>query len=233
MRHIADCLPFVPKLDSHKAAGKTRAPFPVWSGSTTKPVRFVPLSKKDAAILYVKAEEFERQTRKPGKQDGDVGRNGLKILYALLFYFLNYKTGRLDPSQKAIAHQANISERSVTRGLAKLKASGILNWVNRAGETRDEKGRYCQYQDTNAYGVLPSSQWKGFIEDKRHTPPPPPHPSTWGATPPLPDLIAQALTELKEGERATAFSLLEVDPGNALARSLARYGKAIEQQNRH
>jgi len=231
MRHISDCLPFVPTLDSSPSQTKTRAPSPVWSGSTTKPVRFVPLSKKDASILYIKAEAFERQTRKPGMQDGDVGRNGLKILYAFLFYFLNFKTGRLDPSQKAIARQANISERSVTRGLAKLKAAGILNWLNRAGETRDEKGRYCQYQTTNAYAVLPSSQWKGFIEDKRQNPLPP-HPTAWGATPPLPDLITQALAELTQGERATALSILEVDPGNHLARALARYGKAIDQQNR-
>jgi len=231
MRPIADCLPFIPSLNSSQAKTKTRAPFPVWSGSTTKPVHFMPLSKKDASILYVKAEAFERQTRKPGKQDGDVGRNGLKILYALLFYFLNYKTGRLDPSQKAIARQANISERSVTRGLTKLKAAGILNWVNRAGETRDEKGRYCQYQTTNAYAVLPSSQWKGFIEDIRHNPPPP-HPTAWGATPPLPDLITQALTEIKHGERATALTILETDPKDTVAGALARYWRALEQQNR-
>jgi len=214
MRHISDCLPFVPAIDSPTGTTKTSAPFPVWAGSTTKPVRFVPLSKKDASILYIKAEEFERQTRKPGMQDGDVGRNGLKILYSLLFYFLNFKTGRLDPSQKAIARHACISERSVTRGLTKLKASGILNWVNRAEIIRDEKGRFCPKQNTNAYAVLPPSQWKGFIDTKPT--PPLPHPSTWGATPPLPDVIAQALTERKHGEWATALAILETDTGNHL-----------------
>jgi len=230
MRHIADCLPFVPKLDSPQAATKTYAPFPVWSGSTTATVKFQPLPKQEAVRIFHKAREFERQTRKPGKQDGDVSSAGLKILHVLLFDCLNYKTGRLDPSQKTIAYKACISERSVTRGLAKLKASGILNWIQRAEVIRDNKGRYCPKQNTNAYAIAPVSQWKGFVDNKPT--PPLPHPSTWGATPPLPDLITQAMEELKQGERATAFSLMELDPGNQLARSLARYGKAIDQQNR-
>ena len=228
MRHISDCLPFVPHIDSPKV--KTYAPYPVWAGSTTAKVRFVPLPKQEAVRIFHKAREFERQTRKPGKQDGDVGSVGLKILYVLLFDCLNYKTGRLDPSQKTIAYKACISERSVTRGLAKLKAAGILNWINRAEVIRDEKGRYCPKQNTNAYAIVPVSQWKGFVDSKPT--PPSPHPSTWGATPPLPDLLTQAATELTQGERATAFSLMELDPGNQLARSLARYGRAIDQQNR-
>jgi hypothetical protein len=229
MRQIADCLPFLPSpRNSQPTSSKTSAPFPVWSGSTTKPVRFVPLPKQEAIKLFYKAQEFERQTRKPGKQDGDVSRNGIAILRFLLFDCINYKTGRLDPSQKTIAYKANISERSVTRGLAKLKACGILNWINRAEVIRDEKGRYCPKQNTNAYAVLPVSQWIGFVD---HKPTPPlPHPSTWGAVPPLPDLITQAVTEIAHGQRATALSLLETDPSDTVAAALARYWKALNQQ---
>jgi hypothetical protein len=229
MRPIADCLPFLPSpRNSQQTNTKTSAPYPVWSGSTTKPVRFVPLPKQEAVKLFHKAREFERQTRKPGKQDGDVSSAGIKILYVLLFDCINYQTGRLDPSQKTIARKANISERSVTRGLAKLKACGILNWINRAEVIRDEKGRYCPKQNTNAYAVLPVSQWKGFVDTKPT--PPLPHPSTWGAVPPLPDLITQALTELRLGERATALRLLETDPADTVAGALARYWKALNQQ---
>ena len=203
----------------------TRAPWPVWKDSTTKKVKFAPLAKREAVRLYHKARQFERQTRQPGKQDGALGRNGLAVLHAMLFDFLNYVSGRLDPAIASIARKACISARSVKRGLANLKLSGVLNWLRRAGETRDEKGRFCLKQDTNAYAVLPPSQWLGFLEDEA----PPPHPSTWGATPPLPSVIEQATTERQDGASFTAtLKRLEDDPGDALAAALAAWGRLIE-----
>lgn len=226
MRHIADCLPQIPKIDSRK----TSSIWPVWTNSTTAKVRYAPLPKREAVKLFHQAREFERQTRKPGNQDGDLGRNGLLILHALLFDCLNYQTGRLDPSQKTIARKACISERSVTRGLAKLKAAGVLNWLKRAGKTRDEQGRFCLEQDTNAYAVLPVSQWIGFIDTKPT--PPPVHPSEWGAMPPLPDLIAQAIAERRQGQPQTALAILATDPGDTIAAALARLGRTLDSQNR-
>ena len=44
-------------------------------------------------------------------------RDGLAILHALLFDFLNYRSGALYPSWAAISDAANISERSVIRRL--------------------------------------------------------------------------------------------------------------------
>jgi hypothetical protein len=159
---------------------RTNADWPVWTDSTWKKVKFVPVAKKQATKLYYKARQFERQTRQKGKQDGALGRNGILVLHSLIFDFLNYVTGRLDPAIETIARKACISIRSAKRGLANLKRCGVLHWIRRAGETRDDKGRFCLEQDTNAYGILPASQWLGFIEDEA----PPPHPSTWGATPP-------------------------------------------------
>jgi hypothetical protein len=52
-------------------------------------------------------------------------------VHALLFDFINYRTGALYPSWAAIAEAACISESSVGRGLAKLKAAGVLNWLRR------------------------------------------------------------------------------------------------------
>jgi hypothetical protein len=225
MQKIAACLPGVPRA----ASAKTYAAFPVWSGSTTGEVRFAPLSKKEAVRLWHKARAFERQSRLPGRQDGALGRNGLAILHTLLFDCLNYQTGRLDPSQKTIAHKACISERSVSRGLARLKASGVLTWIRRAGETRDKRGRFCLKQDTNAYAVLPPSQWRGFIDRSDS---PVPHPDTWGAVPPMPDVISQAAIELQQGGRLTSLALLEADPGDELAAALARLGRAIAERNR-
>lgn len=202
-------------------------PWPVWRDSTTAPVRFSPLSKKEAVKFFHQARQFERQTRQQGKQDGALGRNGLAILHTLIFDCLNYETGRLDPSQKTIARKACISERSVSRGLVKLKNAGILTWLRRAGETRDKQGRFCLKQDTNAYGLLPPSQWRGFIERKE---PPLPHPDTWGATPPLADVITQAIEEMRQGNHQTTLAMLEADPNNALAMALASFRRAMDER---
>jgi hypothetical protein len=201
---------------------KTYAAWPVWRDSTTAEVKFAPMSKKRAVQLFHKARAFERQTRQRGKQDGALGRNGIAVLHTMLFDFINYATGHLTPSYKAMAHKACISVRSVARGLKNLKAYSVLHWQRRAGETRDEHGRFCLKQDTNAYAVLPSSQWLGFIEPE---PPPPPHPTAWGAAPPLPDLIEQAVSEITT---AAKVRILEGDPNDKLAVALAWYGRALD-----
>ena len=219
LRQLAYALPSLPGF----APPKTYAAWPVWRDSTTAEVQFASLPKKQAVKLFHKARRFERQTRQKGKQDGALGRNGLAVLHAMLFDFINYATGRLDPAYSTIARKACISIRSAARGLVNLKAAGVLHWIKRSGETRDEQGRYCQEQDTNAYGVLPVSQWRGFIEDEA----PPPHPTTWGATPPLPDQITQAAEEIHHGARRTALSVLESDPGDDLALALASLGRTL------
>ena len=82
-------------------------------------------------------------------------------LHALLFDFRHYASGRLDPSIKAIARAANMSESSVKRGLVKLKAAGVVTWLRRCAEDWID-GRFVLRQQTNAYGVLPASQWRGY-----------------------------------------------------------------------
>lgn len=223
---VAALLPGMPAAAVAGAGSQhTRAPWPVWKDSTTKKVKFAPLAKREAVRLWHKARKFERQTRQPGKQDGALGRNGLLVLHTLLFDFLNYATGRLDPAIASIARKACISARSVTRGLANLKLSGVLNWLRRAGETRDEHGRFCLEQDTNAYAVLPPTQWLGFVEDEA----PPPHPTAWGAMPPLPSVIEQANIERQQGgSREAVIKQLEADPGDELAAALASFGRLIE-----
>jgi len=227
---LANLLPGlgVPRF-AFEGSQRTYAPWPVWRESTTAPVKFVPLPKKKAVKLYHKAREFERQTRQKGKQDGALGRNGLKVLEALILDFLNYATGELDPAIDTIARKACMSARSVKRGLVNLKRCGVLHWIRRAAETRDEKGRFCLEQDTNAYGIVPASQWLGFIDQPDA---PPPHPSTWGATPPLPSVVEQALTERHEGGSIkTALTILECDPGDAAAAALGRLFRHVEARN--
>src|SRR3954454_5174999 len=208
------------------AIQRSYAPWPVWRDSTTKTVKFMPLPKKKAVKIFHKARAFERQTRQKGKQDGALGRNGLLVFHTLIFDILDYATGRLDPAIETIARKACISISSVKRGLVNLKRSGLLHWIRRAAETRDEQGRFCLEQDTNAYGIVPPSQWLGFFDPLPDAPPP--HPSEWGAVPPLPSVIEQAAEEIRHGARKTALSILESDPGDEAAAALASFGRAME-----
>jgi hypothetical protein len=181
------------------------------------------MKKKDAAKLWHEARRFERSTRQPGHQDGALGRNGLAVLYALLFDFLNYASGRLDPAIDTIAQAANISPRSAARGLANLKAAGVLNWARRCIADIGEAGRIVFKQLSNAYAVLPVSQWLGH---RQRPEAPPPQAGTWGDHPPLPSLIAQAATA---GSMTAQIKTLELDASDELAAALAGYGRAMQK----
>jgi hypothetical protein len=67
-RHIAFALPSLPGIPGFDSLiPKTYAPWPVWRDSTTDKVKFTPLPKKQAVKLFHKARDFERQTRRPGR----------------------------------------------------------------------------------------------------------------------------------------------------------------------
>lgn len=176
-------------MNAHAPTWKTFAPSPVWSGSVRSEVQFTPLSRRQASKIFHDARRFERQTATPridafGRRhtQGKVTRMGLLVLHALVFDFLNYGSGRLDPSYQAIAVSACISARSAARGLAALKRAGVLTWLRRCTGNMED-GRYQLVQDTNAYAVQPQGFWQGF---QGAPVPPPPDPASWGATPPLP-----------------------------------------------
>jgi hypothetical protein len=202
-------------------APRTYAAWPVWSGSTTSPIRFTSMPKKAAVRLWHRARDFDRGTHKPGKHGGEVGHAALAVLHSLIFDFLNHRTGRLDPSYAAIARKAGVCVRTVATALQRLRQLGILNWVRRCAESwRD--GRFVLEQETNAYAVLPESQWRGY-----RAPPEPPSPAagTWGGPAPVvPPAIVQAALE---ADLAGKVHVLASDPKDALARALASLGRAF------
>ena len=141
--------------------------------------------------LWHRARDFDRGTHQPGRHGGAVGHTALQVLHALIFDFLNHRTGRLDPCYEAIAHKAGVCVRAVATALARLRELGILNWVRRCAESwRD--GRFVLEQQTNAYAVLPDSQWRGYRPPAE---PPAPAPGTWGEPAPMPDAVTLARLE--------------------------------------
>jgi hypothetical protein len=222
---IANSLPSFPGMDR---SFRTHATWPVWSGSTTKEIKFQRMPKKVATRLYHRARDFDRKTNKAGCHGGAVGPAALKVLEALLFDFLNYTSGQLDPSYAAIARKANVCVRTVTNALRRLKQLGIVNWMRRCAETWQD-GRFVLEQETNAYAVLPPSQWRGYKEQPE---PPPPAPGTWGDHPPLPSVLVQAAADRRDGASPRAIvRTLGSDEGDPLAAALARLGWALESRN--
>jgi hypothetical protein len=198
--------------------------WPVWGGSTTAPVEFQPMPKRQAAKLYRKAQAHDRRTRQrgSGKHGGALGRIALGVYNVLLFDFMNHATGRLDPSIEAIADKASCGTTAVKNALRKLKEKGFLAWIRRAKPAEDENGGFLLRQETNAYAVLPETCWQGYEEPA----PPTVEPWQWGATPPLPDTLARAAEELAAGgTTGSMIAILEQEPKNPLAAALARLGR--------
>ena len=119
LSHLLPPLPFLP-------LPQTYAAWPVWSDSTTQTVRFQPMPKKAAVRLWHRARDFDRGTHQPGRHGGAVGPTALQVLHALIFDFLNHRTGRLDPSYEAIARKAGVCVRAVATALARLRELGII-----------------------------------------------------------------------------------------------------------
>jgi hypothetical protein len=181
---------------------------------------FAPLAKKAAVRLWHRARDLDRGTHEPGHHGGTVGPTALAVLHALIFDFLNHRTGRLDPSYAAIAAKAGVCVRTVATALRRLRELGILAWVRRCAE-RWADGRFVLEQETNAYAVLPETGWRGY------RPPPElpaaPWPDTWGA-PPLPSALAQAALE---GDPAAKAQVLAVSAMTPLERALACFQRSI------
>ncbi len=108
---------------------------------------------------FHQAREWDRRTHVAGRHGGRLGHAALQVLHCLIFDFLSFKTGRLDPSYEAIAAKANLARSTVAEALKRLRASGILHWLRRCEESYED-GRYVLRQVSNAYAVLPPSLWR-------------------------------------------------------------------------
>jgi len=206
------------------AVPKTYAAWPVWADSARAEVKFSPLAKKQAVRIYAKARAFNRMSKTTGRYGGVLGSAALRVLETLVFDFLNFRSGRLDPSYEAIAAKTGLSRATVATALKRLKELRIVNWLRRCVEDWTD-GRFTLSQETNAYAVLPPSQWRGFVDPE--PPAPPPDPTAWGAIPPLMGALEEAAT--LSGERASPAAILRAldsDPADTLAAALGRLMRA-------
>ena len=198
-------------------SAKSHKIHPVWSNSTSKPVPFQPVSKLAATRLWHRARDFDRITRQPGHHGGAIGHAALQVLHALIFDFLNHKSGRLDPSYAAIARKANLCERTVATALQRLKRLGILEWKRRCQESWQD-GRLVREQETNAYTLQPWPEWKGY---KPQTEAPAPMTGTWGDPPYMLDVLDEAANEQ---DMKSKINILGNAPPNGLEAALAKLG---------
>jgi hypothetical protein len=194
---------------------------PAWHNSVALPVIFQPIPRKKAAAIWRKARKLDMRTSRKGKHGGIVGRSALTVLSVLIFDFLDCGTGRLDPSHAAIAKKARLCVRAVRTALQKLKILGILIWIRRCIEERGPWGIKLS-QQSNAYALMSPP----ILDDD----PPPPLPHEWGAVPPLPDVMKQAVDALSHGDQKTMLAALEADPKDELAQLFASWFRAMDER---
>jgi len=90
-----------------------------------------PISTKSRALVMDRAEALERRTKAPGQRDGVLGQSALMILRALLFHFLDTKSGGCDPSYKQIQKQTGFCVQTIAVALKRLERAGILDITRR------------------------------------------------------------------------------------------------------
>jgi hypothetical protein len=102
---------------------------------------------------------------------GALGGSAMRVLYELIEHFADEMTGELTPSKQQIATRLGLCVRTVANALDRLKAFGVLDWVRRCIDDRDEHGRYQLKQISNAYAIKSPASWRWSRADKVPTQP--------------------------------------------------------------
>lgn len=104
------------------------------------------------------AEEFEHETKLPGKRNGALGAIGLKV-YRFLLRLRGKKDGRLDPTIRWLAEQVHHSRSAVAAALKRLKEHGWVDWIRRCQPIENaEPDEQQTEQIANAYTLpMPGS----------------------------------------------------------------------------
>lgn len=100
------------------------------------------------------AEEFEHETKLPGRRNGALGAIGLKV-YRYLLRLRGKKNGRLDPTIRWVADHVHHARSAVAAAMKRLKDHGFLDWIRRCQPIEDAQPDEQQTEQiANAY-ILP------------------------------------------------------------------------------
>lgn len=124
-----------------------------------------PIERRSRSRILAAAERYDRlhrishRTARNRRENGAIGHVGLEVLRALLFDFIDCRTGRLDPAIATIARKIGRAIGAVAAALQRLKAHGFLEWLRRYVPTGQQGLRGPQVQQTsNAYRItLPAA----------------------------------------------------------------------------
>lgn len=205
--------------------------WPVHAGSYRSAPANRPVPREQAYQWYRHARIFNRTTDKNGASGPRLHSSALRVYEALIFDFLNFRTGRLDPSYERLAHVTQLARSTIAIALRRLASSRLLSWTRRCRSENTEQG-FRLRQETNAYRLNRPEDWLGY----RPAPdtPPTPHPDEWGAHPPQRSVLEQAIAEQStSADSSTQIAILQSDETDDLALALARFGTALlKSENR-
>jgi DNA-binding transcriptional MocR family regulator len=151
-----------------------------------------------------------------------IGRAGLAVLRALVTRFLDFKTGRLDPSIASIARAANVARSTAQEAIKRLELAGILERTRRIARVRfklwsQAAGRYVMadriVQQTNAYRLnyaVPDRPERGDL-----------------GAPLLRCLVSDTGSRSGTNNDLSSKTLLEDLPAGSLKDALDRLGKSL------
>lgn len=223
-----------PQLFPH---AKTYAKHPVWQGSAQLPVKWHRIDRKQRNVIWQEAVNISRGRDRVCKTGGgrkggvvearrtNLDGNALSVLRALLFDFLNMRTGQLDPSYEGLAKKTGLSRATVARALVRLRELRIIHWVRRCHASVQD-GKYVVEQERNAYAVLPPTGWRGFVARVAHKV----MPHEWSPAPVMPTILEQAAEARQQGGWEAERRVLLSDTSDKLMATLARLGDAVHRR---
>jgi predicted transcriptional regulator len=92
-----------------------------------------PITYQEREQIWRDALAREKASRKPGCENGDLGKTALAVLRSLLFDFTNMKTGVCFPRVRTLQERLQpwFSRAAIFRALDRLEAAGVLSRVHR------------------------------------------------------------------------------------------------------
>ena len=107
--------------------------------------RGFPHDRNARARIQVYVLAWNARRKQEGQHQGPITAAYQRVLHALLWHFMSYKTGLCFPSYETIAAKARCCRDTVYGAILALEDTGVFSWINRidrvAEGTKDLFGR--------------------------------------------------------------------------------------------